>query len=123
MANRIDLLVQAVEPPRVKAATNSARSEPQLKQLPSRHDAVLARGLLMTAHQATVLPREQPWPEATVLVVSRGDEDGRAHAGEGAVEHACLDFVGADVHTVTKALSIQSGVNVVLMPSISAKSK
>src|SRR4051812_43744077 len=32
-----------------------------------------------------------------------------------------LDFVGADVHTVAKALSIQSGVNVVVMPSISGK--
>jgi type II secretory pathway component HofQ len=32
-----------------------------------------------------------------------------------------LDFVGADVHTVAKALSIQSGVNVVVMPSITGK--
>ncbi|HEU4752876.1 MAG TPA: hypothetical protein VFU47_07180, partial [Armatimonadota bacterium] len=32
-----------------------------------------------------------------------------------------LDFVGADVGVVTKALSIQSGENVVLMPSVSGK--
>jgi general secretion pathway protein D len=32
-----------------------------------------------------------------------------------------LDFVGADVHTVAKALSIQSKVNVVVMPSINGK--
>jgi type II secretory pathway component GspD/PulD (secretin) len=32
-----------------------------------------------------------------------------------------LDFVGADVAVVTKALSIQSGENIVLMPSVSGK--
>lgn len=44
-------------------------------------------------------------------------------AGQSAKEErkVSLDFVGADVHTVAKALSIQSKVNVVVMPSITGK--
>lgn len=42
-------------------------------------------------------------------------------ASAAAERKVSLDFVGADVHTVAKALSIQSGVNVVVMPSITGK--
>src|SRR5579884_1395910 len=51
---------------------------------------------------------------------ARGATDGGSSAGAGAraERKVRLDLVQADINDVAKALSIQSGVNVVLMPSV-----
>lgn len=81
--------------------------------------------------------RKRPNPRGAALLVMAGlltasatlpglsaqnPDSGAAGATRASSEkRVSLDFVGADVHTVSKALSIQSGVNVVLMPSVSGK--
>ena len=57
-------------------------------------------------------------PAAGAIAALQGPADTQTAQASKADRKVRLDFVGADVATVVKAISIQSGENVVLMPSV-----